>query len=117
MLGRAEVLETIAEFRSASPELIAWAFDVPRSECERMWGDAIEQGLLLPDGACPQSGEAMYGLTALGESRLQELANSAHRDNAPGQPVPRLAVSLQGAHSIDATASTVAGDAPDVSAL
>jgi hypothetical protein len=34
---------------------------------------AIEQGPLQPDGACPQSGEAMYGLTAEKEIPLQDL--------------------------------------------
>ena len=73
VLEAVDVLETIAEFRSASLELIAWEFDVPTSECERPWRKAIERGLLQPDGPCPQSGEAMYGLTAHGESRLREL--------------------------------------------
>ena len=70
-----DVLETIAEFHSASLELIAWEFAVPTSECERTWNNAIEQGLLQQDGACPQNGEAMYGLTAQGESRLHDLRN------------------------------------------
>jgi hypothetical protein len=68
-----DVLETIAELRSASLELIAWEFDVPTPQCERTLSKAIEQGPLQPDGACPQSGEAMYGLTAEKEIWLQDL--------------------------------------------
>jgi hypothetical protein len=71
-----DILETIAEFRSASLELLAWEFDVAPPVCKRKWREAIETGLLQSSGVCPQTGEAMYGLTRRGAIWLHEHAKA-----------------------------------------
>jgi hypothetical protein len=78
-----DVLETVAEFRSASVELLAWEFDLPPSAIERTWKGAIEDGLLRLSGLSSETGEAMFALTRLGEFRLQKL-RKAHSLAEPG---------------------------------
>jgi hypothetical protein len=70
-----DILETIAEFRSASIELLAWEFDVATPACTRSWREAIDARLLQSTGHCPQTGEAMYALTRKGAMWLQEHTN------------------------------------------
>lgn len=80
-----DVLDTVAEFRSASVELVAWEFDVPVSAIERPWRIAVDSALLQRSDLHLRTGEAMFELTPRGQALLHDVL----QDDAvllPGRP-------------------------------
>jgi hypothetical protein len=54
------VLETVADFRQASIELVAWELSLPASTLRPAWSHAVAHGLLRELGADADTGETMY---------------------------------------------------------
>ena len=65
-----ELLETVAEFRSASLELIAWESVVGERTVVHSWHRVINQGLMRRGATDPVTRVAMYILTARGRANL-----------------------------------------------
>ncbi len=57
-----EVLETVAEFGSASLELVAWELSLPEHELARAWAHAIGRGLIGLVGLCLETQGARYAV-------------------------------------------------------
>ena len=74
VIGLADLLETAAEFGQVSADLVAWEFMVPETALRQVWLRALEEQFLLRSQETdPDTGEAMYVLTARGQSRLRDL--------------------------------------------
>jgi hypothetical protein len=55
-----EILQTVAEFGSASLPLVAWELSLAEEELARAWARAMALHLLEPVGTEPETGEYMY---------------------------------------------------------
>jgi hypothetical protein len=65
-----EVLETVAEFQTASAGLVAWELCLPEDAVAPAWQQAVAEGLLEEAGRCSETSEMMFQLspTAAGQT-------------------------------------------------
>lgn len=57
-----ELLNTVAEFGSASLGLVAWELCLPEQALRRAWKQALREGLIIEDRPDAETGERMYRL-------------------------------------------------------
>jgi hypothetical protein len=67
-----EILDVIAEFGEASPELVAWELQCHVAEVAPAWGRALAEGLLANAHIDTMCGEEMWALSLRGRARLHE---------------------------------------------
>jgi hypothetical protein len=60
-----DVLDTVAEFETASIGLVAWELCLPEETVAPAWQEAIADGLLEEVGRCSETSEMMFQLVSV----------------------------------------------------
>lgn len=65
-----EIVNTVADFGSASLELVAWELCLSEEQLRDAWEQTLDRGWLEPAGPDEETGEEMFRLVAPRQQRI-----------------------------------------------